>query len=527
MDRNGTVSAMCETEQEDRNSLYALSWSYAQDGKIAVDAECGVVVDVNPAAQALMGYSREELIGKRVTELHPHAEHARAELEFLQSRHGATPHSGFHLQCKDGRLVPVAIWSSDPVRLSGRTLLIAEFRDITDQHQREHQLSAQNWALSAFSIAALALGRARTAEGLLQSICEAITAQSVYVLAWVGIAEDGPEKNIRIVASAGSASRYLDGLRLSWSQDDATGLGPAGVSIRNNTLAIVEDSETSAGFGPWRERAKEFGIRSAVSTPIQIEAGWKGALVVYSARSRAFETAPVEVFERLTEQVVHGIKALEHKQLLDEERRNLEKTQKHLTEALTASISAMVTAMEMRDPYTAGHETRTADIAYAIGKEMGWPEGRLQGLRMAAMVHDIGKISISPEILTKPSRLTAEEYALVKGHPESSYAILKDIPFTWPVAEIVRQHHEKLDGSGYPLGLKADEILAEAKVLTVADIVEAMASERPYRRALGLEVALKAVESEAGTKLDADVVRTCAALFRERRLIIPGLELHQ
>ncbi|MGA9672426.1 MAG: PAS domain S-box protein, partial [Terracidiphilus sp.] len=165
MEEIGAVSTMFETEQEDRHSLYALSWSYAQDGKIAVDADTGILVDVNPATQTLMGYSRQELIGKHVTELHPHAERARAQLEFLESRHQATLHAGFHLQRKDGRLVPVAVWSSDPVRLSGHTLLIGEFRDITDQQQKEHQLSAQNWALSAFSIAALALGRAHTAEG--------------------------------------------------------------------------------------------------------------------------------------------------------------------------------------------------------------------------------------------------------------------------------------------------------------------------------------------------------------------------
>jgi HD-GYP domain-containing protein (c-di-GMP phosphodiesterase class II) len=222
---------------------------------------------------------------------------------------------------------------------------------------------------------------------------------------------------------------------------------------------------------------------------------------------------------------VHGIEALEHKHLLDAERRTREQAQKSLTEALSASVSAMVTAMEMRDPYTAGHENRTADIAYAIGKEMGWPEGRLQGLRMAAMVHDIGKISIPSELLNKPSRLSQEEFELVKGHPESSYAILKDIPFTWPIAEIVRQHHEKLDGSGYPQGLKGDEILPEAKVLTVADIVEAMAAARPYRRGLGLEIALAEIERQAGTLLDAEVVEICTRLFREGRLIIPGLQL--
>jgi HD-GYP domain-containing protein (c-di-GMP phosphodiesterase class II) len=246
-------------------------------------------------------------------------------------------------------------------------------------------------------------------------------------------------------------------------------------------------------------------------------------LIVYSARPKTFKIAPVEVFQRLGVQIVHGIEALEQKQLLDAERRHLEETQRHLTDALSASVSAIVTAMEMRDPYTAGHESRVAQIAYAIGKEMGWPEGRLQGLRMAAMVHDIGKISIPTEILTKPARLSTEEWALVKGHPESSYAILKEIPFTWPIADIVRQHHEKLDGSGYPLGLKADAILPEARVLTVADIVEAMAADRPYRAALGLEVALAEIESQAGTLLDAEVVQTCAGLFRERRLIISDL----
>jgi HD-GYP domain-containing protein (c-di-GMP phosphodiesterase class II) len=247
--------------------------------------------------------------------------------------------------------------------------------------------------------------------------------------------------------------------------------------------------------------------------------------MVYSVRPNAFGSAPIEVFQQLANQVVHGIEALEHRQQLETERRDRELAQKSLTEALVASVSAMVTAMEMRDPYTAGHENRTADIAYAIGKEMGWPEGRLQGLRMAAMVHDIGKISIPSELLNKPSRLSHEEFELVKGHPESSYAILKDIPFTWPIAEIVRQHHEKLDGSGYPQGLKGDEILDEAKVLTVADIVEAMAAARPYRAGLGLEVALAEIQSQAGTLLDAEVVEVCTRLFRERRLVVAGLML--
>jgi PAS domain S-box-containing protein len=510
---------------EDRESLYALSWSYAQDGKLAVDSTTGMVVDANPAAETLMGRSRDELIGMHITMLHAEEERERVKAEFRKGTGRAAKHSGLHIQRKDGQSVPVAIWSSDSIKRGNRSLAIVEFRDISEEQQKELQLSAQNWALSAFSIAALALGSALTEEGLLQSICEAVTRQSVYLLAWVGIAEDGPGKKIRVAASAGSASGFLNELQFSWSEDEAIGQSATGVCIRTNALYIREDSDAETSFAPWHERARQFGIRSAVSTPLQIEGGWRGALTVCSVNSKAFEVAPVEVFKRLGEQVVHGIQALKHKELLDSERRNLERTQKNLTEALTASVSAMVTAMEMRDPYTAGHENRTADIAYAIGKEMGWPEDRLQGLRMAAMVHDIGKISIPSEILNKPARLSAEEFALVKKHPESSYAILKDIPFAWPIADIVHQHHEKLDGSGYPQGLKGDQILPEARVLTVADIVEAMAAARPYRKGLGLKVALAEIESQAGTLLDAEAVRICAALFREKRLIVPGLDI--
>jgi PAS domain S-box-containing protein len=513
----------CEPIAEVRESLYAQSWSYAQDGKLAVDTQSAMVVDANPAAEALTGYTRDELIGMHISMLHPEAERERAKAEFKKAAGRALLHRGFHVLQKDGSSIPVSVWSSDALTSDGRTVVIAEIRDISDQVEKEHKLSAQNWALSAFSIAALALGRARSAAGLLQSICEAITQQSAYLLATVGIAEDSPEKRILVAAAAGSALGYLDGIQLSWSENEAFGHGPAGVCIRTNALQIIDDTETSPGFAEFRERARPFGIRSCVSIPLRIESGWQGALLVYSTHPHAFESAPLEVFQRLGEQIVHGIQAIEHKQLLEAERKHLERAQKNLTDALQASVAAMVTAMEVRDPYTAGHETRVADIAYAIGAEMGWPASRLEGLRMAAMVHDIGKISIPTEILTKPGRLTAEEYTLVKEHPETGYSILRDIPFSWPIADMVRQHHEKLNGSGYPLGLKGNEILAESKVLAVADIVEAMASNRPYRVGIDLDVVLDQIQSEAGILLDPEAVRICVALFRGKKFSMPGI----
>jgi putative nucleotidyltransferase with HDIG domain len=418
--------------------------------------------------------------------------------------------------------VRIRTWKS--LILDGRLVTICVYFDIADQVEREHLLSTQNWALSAYAGAALALGRAETVAELKQSICEAITRESEYALAWIGIAECNREKTVRIAAAAGSGIRYIDGLHLSWSEGDPTGGGPTGISIRSGEVKIMEDSEMDEFFAPWRERARQAGVRSSAAIPFSIDGKRRGALMVYSVHPNAFEPAAIEVFQHLAGQIGHGIHALEQAQLLRAEQTRLEKMQMQLSAALSAMVSPIVTAMEMRDPYTSGHQSRVAEIAVAIGKELGWDEERLQGLRVAGLVHDIGKISIPSEILTKPGRLTAVERELIQDHPDSGYTILKGIPFAWPVAEIVRQHHEKLDGSGYPFGLNENAILPEAKVLAVADIVEAMASDRPYRRAISLERVLTEIEEQSGSLLDAEVVRACARLFREGRLSLPTSE---
>lgn len=507
---------------EDRNLLYALSWNSAMDAKVAFDAQRRVIIDLNPAAEALTGFSRSELIGQDGSMLHPENERERIRSLVRNSEGNPARLSEFHIQKKDGSAVPVMISFSEAWMLAGREVGICGFRDITEQKEQEHRLAAQSWALAAYGEAALALGRADTQAGLLQAICEAITRESVYVAAGVGIAEDTAGKPIRIAASAGSRVDYLNGMALSWQEGEPAGEGPSGVCVRTNTVQILDDAESSPAYGLWRERARQFGIRSLVSIPISIEGGWRGALIVYAASPHAFGALSVEVFGRLVEQVVHGIRALDQKQLLRAERQNLARTQTLLTEALSAMVAPIVTAMEMRDPYTSGHQGRVAHIACAIGRELGWSEERLHGLRVAALVHDIGKISIPSEILTKPGKLTAAERALICCHSETGYAILKDVPFAWPVATIVRQHHERLDGSGYPGSLKENEILPEAKILAVADVVEAMVSFRPYRAGIDLKVVLKEIEDEAGSLLDPEAVRICVKLFRHRQFTVPG-----
>lgn len=172
--------------------------------------------------------------------------------------------------------------------------------------------------------------------------------------------------------------------------------------------------------------------------------------------------------------------------------------------------------VEVRDPYTSGHERRVGSIAADIAREMGWSDARCQQLQWAGMVHDIGKIAVPAEILSKPTRLTQLEYDLIKGHADQGYQILKDLEFPFPIAEIIRQHHERMDGSGYPRGLKSGEILPEARILAVADVLESMSSHCPYRPALGINAALDEIKKGRGTHYDEQVVDAFIRLVEEK-----------
>jgi PAS domain S-box-containing protein len=191
-------------------------------------------------------------------------------------------------------------------------------------------------------------------------------------------------------------------------------------------------------------------------------------------------------------------------------------TLESLRKAVGATIQAMVSAVEARDPYTAGHQLRTADLARTIATDMGLPQGVIDAIRMAGSIHDIGKLYVPSELLTKPSRLTDIELSLIKEHSRRGYEMLKDVESPWPLAEIIYQHHERMDGSGYPRNLKGDDILMEARIMAVADVVESMGSHRPYRPALGIEAALEEIEKNRGTFYDTGAVDACLRVFREK-----------
>lgn len=195
----------------------------------------------------------------------------------------------------------------------------------------------------------------------------------------------------------------------------------------------------------------------------------------------------------------------------------LEKTVAKLRLALEGTIKTLTITSEAKDPYTAGHQRRVSDLSRAIAQEMGLPENVVDGIRMAGLIHDLGKIGVPGEILGKPTKLNDLEFQLVKTHPEIGYALLKDVEFPWPVADIVLQHHERINGSGYPKRLKGPDIRIEAKIIAIADVVEAISSTRPYRQSLGVEAALEQISKNRGILYDEKAADACLRLFEKKR----------
>ena len=227
-----------------------------------------------------------------------------------------------------------------------------------------------------------------------------------------------------------------------------------------------------------------------------------------------FIQKPVRIAEfvaRLKRVLSERAAKIDRNNALEDVQLNLDK----LRRAMEGIVQAISTTVEMRDPYTAGHQQRVADLACTIAATMALPEDEIYGLRMASVIHDLGKIMIPSEILCKPGRLNPLEYELIKNHVQAGYDILKQIEFPWPLADIILQHHERMDGSGYPNGLKGEEIMLAPRILAVADVFETIASHRPYRPSLGLPHALNELRENRGKLYDKRVVDVCLALVED------------
>lgn len=342
-----------------------------------------------------------------------------------------------------------------------------------------------------------------------EEICKVLVEEGPYNLAWIGSVDNSPQKRVVPVAQAGFKRGYLSSINISWG-DDIYGQGPTGRAIREGREDIVKDIVTDTRCLPWRERAIEYGYRSSMALPIKYGGRIDVVLNIYSAHRDAFNREEVDLFQRLAKNIAQGIHLLRLK-------RESEAAQRTHYEILLKTIDAFVLAIEKRDPYTAGHQKRVTDLAVAIGEGMDLGRNKIEGLRLGALIHDIGKIYVPGEILNRPGRLTKPEFDLIKLHSEIGREIISGIDFPWEIEKMIAQHHERLDGTGYPGGLKEEEIIVESRIIAVSDVVEAISSHRPYRPALGIEAALNEIRSGRGTKYDPQVVNICLNLFESGR----------
>jgi putative nucleotidyltransferase with HDIG domain len=347
---------------------------------------------------------------------------------------------------------------------------------------------------------------------LLEEMCRVVVEKGGYRMAWIGIAEHDETKTVRPAACAGHDDGYTARARVRWDESEQ-GHGPTGTAIRTGEVQVNQDFASNPSLAPWRADALERGFASSIALPITDRTGVFGALTIYAAEPEAFDGAEQELLSELATDLSYGVAALR-------DRLERDAGAKRLQRSMESTIEALASTVEARDPYTAGHQRRVAKLAASIAREMRLPEDRIHAIYLAGIVHDVGKIHFPAEILMKPGPLTPIERALIETHAQLGYDILKGIDFPWPIAQAVLQHHERLDGSGYPNRLRGDAIILDARILAVADVVEAMTSQRPHRQPAARAAAVQEIEKGRGRLYDPDVAGACLEIHRSGRLVL-------
>jgi len=333
-----------------------------------------------------------------------------------------------------------------------------------------------------------------------QEICDVLVREAHYRAAWIGNRDAAG--GLQTMAWAGEQA-VRGGDIVCTRHDAITRLVCTAMErgeLQRDSLRADDSCALCEGLGE---------DSAAIALPLLSGGRALGVLFVCSGLNEPMAPAEVELLQELSDDLAYGIR-------MRRTTGERDRAQAELARILIKTVSVIALTVEKRDPYTAGHMQRVADLAMAIGRAMNLDENTVTGLQMGALIHDIGKIYIPAEILNRPGRLSPVEFDLIKTHPQVGYDIVKDIDFPWPVAEMIVQHHERIDGTGYPNGLSGAEICLEARILAVADVVEAMASHRPYRASLPLQSALDEIERYRGERYDPQVVDVCLRLFREQ-----------
>ncbi len=349
---------------------------------------------------------------------------------------------------------------------------------------------------------------------LFKDVCRVSTDEGQFAIAWIGLI-DSPGSSVTCAASS-KLSTDDEALIVESIGNLDQGRSRTATAVSENRVVYTNSYVAQIATTQWHTEAVKRGVLGSATVPITADGRSVGVFKLYVSEPEFFDDEQIALLEEMGKTLSFALESFNEEAMRKEVEERLLTSQKKLMSTLSGTIEAIALTVEMRDMFTAGHQKHATELAVAIAGELGLPADQIEGIRVGASIFDIGKIAIPAEILNRPGRLREQEYALVKSHPQVGYDIVKNIDFPWPVAQMILHHHERLDGSGYPDGLKGEAILLEARIIGIADAVEAMCSHRPYRSALGVDAALAEIIGQRGKLYDPAAVDACVRLFREK-----------
>ena len=467
----------------------------------AITDAAGIITFVTGPVHAMFGVEADALLGVSLFNLIQPDDRARADGLWTQrlATTDRMPINDFWIRRPDGSWLCLSLLVNNLLDDPAIGGIVVTARDVTDHKNLER-------ARSVTSRASAALVLATTEADLFHQICGVIVSEPRYLRAAIALVDSTSALGVRVVAASDGDSGYFDALEKL--ADRETIRGPLATAIESHEIQVIHDVAALPETMPWRRVALDHGYRSTIVLPLSFSSDDHGAVTIYADTANVFTDDAIAVLRELADDLSYGTQAIRTRT----QRSNY---QARFEAGLEATVTAIATAGELRDPYTAGHQRRVAELAAAIATAIGLDPDAVTGITVAAAIHDIGKLALPAEILSKPGRLTDTEFALVKEHSQAGHDIVAGIDFPWPVAEMILQHHERLNGSGYPHGLHGHDISVGARVIAVADVVEAMHSHRPYRPGLGIETALHEIANQRDTLFDPDIVDACLHLFHE------------
>jgi len=471
----------------------------------------GLILETNITAGSLLGVTRNTLVKKSLTRFILREDqdiyyHHRKQL----FETGTPQMCDLRLVKKDGSLFWARLESTIAhENKSEDALCYTLISDITELKQSEERIKHLNLVLRAIRNINQLIFKEKDRGRLIKGACNSLTETRGYYSSFIVLLDE--KGKIETYAESGLGEDFLPMLKLLKKGELST-FGQ--IALKQEEVVIIEDPASACPDCPLVQVCSDRG--SVMTVRLGRDKKIYGVMSVSIPAHFVTDKEEQALFMEAAGDIALGLHSIEMEKKLDKQTHDLQQSYQRTKRAMDATIETMSKIIEAKDPYTAGHQRRVSQLATAIAKELHLSQDKVEGIRIASLIHDIGKIGLPTEILSKPNKLSELEFSLIKEHPQIGYDILKSIDFSYPVAEIVLQHHERLNGSGYPQGLKSENILLEAKIIGVADVVEAMSSHRPYRPALGIDKALEEISQNSGILYDQEVVDACIKLFKKK-----------